>query len=125
MVSTVFVLQLVTYVIENQEDGFNKVGTESGWPFIRFWLAMFYINYYMLGTTTELSMPFQVLGFWLHLKEVFILGLDLTVTEINIKKLSYAMQYVYLSPLSIFYHFITHTLSAILSQSYLTVNLSH
>ena len=66
-------------------------------------------------------MLFQVLGFWLHLKEVFILGLDLTVTEINIKKLSYAMQYVYLSPLSIFYHFITHTLSAILSQSYLTV----
>ena len=34
----------------------------------------------MLGTTTKLSMPFQVL------KEIFFLGLGLTVTEINIKK---------------------------------------
>ena len=25
-------------------------------------------NYYMLGITTELSMPFQVLGLWLHLR---------------------------------------------------------
>ena len=31
-------------------------------------------------------MPFQVLGLWLHLKEIFFLGLGLTVTEINIKK---------------------------------------
>ena len=42
-------------------------------------------NYYMLVTTTKLSMPFQVLGLWLHLKEIF-LGLGLTVTEMNIKK---------------------------------------
>ena len=34
----------------------------------------------MLGTTTKLSIPFQVL------KEIFFLGLGLTVTEINIKK---------------------------------------
>ena len=31
-------------------------------------------------------MLFQVLGLWLHLKEIFFLGLSLTVTEINIKK---------------------------------------
>ena len=36
-------------------------------------------GYYMLGTTAKLSMPFRVL------KEIF-LGLGLTVTEINIKK---------------------------------------
>ena len=41
--------------------------------------------YYMLETTTKLSMLFQVLVLWLHLKEIF-LGLRLTVTEINIKK---------------------------------------
>ena len=40
----------------------------------------------MLATTTKLSMLFQVLGLWLHLKEIFFLGLGLTVTEINIKK---------------------------------------
>ena len=40
----------------------------------------------MLGTTTKLSMPLQVLGLWLHLEEIFFLGLGLTVTEINIKK---------------------------------------
>ena len=34
----------------------------------------------MLGTTTKLSIPFQ------FLKEIFFLGLGLTVTEINIKK---------------------------------------
>ena len=34
----------------------------------------------MLGTTTKVSIPFQVL------KETFFLGLGLTVTEINIKK---------------------------------------
>ena len=39
-------------------------------------------NYYMLGTTTKLSMPFQVLGLWLHLKEI----LGLAVTIINIQK---------------------------------------
>ena len=41
--------------------------------------------YYMLGTTTKLSMPFQVLGLWLHLKEISFLVLGLTVTEIKIK----------------------------------------
>ena len=35
----------------------------------------------MLATTTKSSMLFQVLGLWLH-----FLGLGLTVTEINIKK---------------------------------------
>ena len=35
----------------------------------------------MLGTTAKLLMQFQVL------KEIFFLGLGLTVTEINIKKL--------------------------------------
>ena len=39
----------------------------------------------MPGTTTKLSIPFQVLVLWLHLKEIF-LGLRLTVTEISIKK---------------------------------------
>ena len=55
---------------------------ESGWPSSdSSWQC-----YYMLGTTTKLSMPFQVLGLWLHLKELLFLGLGLTVTEINIKK---------------------------------------
>ena len=43
-------------------------------------------NYYMLGTTTISSMPFQVLGLWSHLKEIFFLSLDLTVTNVNTKK---------------------------------------
>ena len=38
---------------------------------------------YMLGTTTKLSMLFQVLGL---LKEMLFLDLGLIVTEINIKK---------------------------------------
>ena len=50
-------------------------------PFIRFQLA-----YDMLGTTTKLSMLFQVVGLWLHLKEIFFLSLGLTETEMNIKK---------------------------------------
>ena len=42
--------------------------------------------YYMPGTTTKLSMLFQVLVLsWVTL-ETFFLGLGLTVTEINIKK---------------------------------------
>ena len=44
--------------------------------FIRFQLV-----YYMLGTTTRLSVLLQVLGIWLHLRETFFLGLGLTVTE--------------------------------------------
>ena len=43
-------------------------------------------NHYMPGTTTKLLTPFQVLVLWLHLKEIFFLGLGLTVTEINIIK---------------------------------------
>ena len=35
---------------------------------------------------TKLSMPFQVPGLWFDLKEIFFLGLGLTVTEISIKK---------------------------------------
>ena len=37
--------------------------------------------YYMLGTTTKLSMPFQII-----VVTFVFLGLGLTVTEINIKK---------------------------------------
>ena len=49
----------------NYEIGFTKFGTESGWPFIRFyWLAILH----MPGTTTKLSTPLQVLVLWLHLK---------------------------------------------------------
>ena len=35
---------------------------------------------------TKLSMLFQVLGLWLHLNEIFFIGLGLTVTKINISK---------------------------------------
>ena len=65
--------------VENSGDRFKEVSygvPESGWPSSdSSWQC-----YYMLGTTTKLSMPFQVL------KEIFFLGLGLTVTEINIKK---------------------------------------
>ena len=44
-------------------------------------------NYlYIPGTSTKLSMLFQVLGLQLHVHLKVLLGLDLTVTEINIKK---------------------------------------
>ena len=36
--------------------------------------------------TTKLSMLFQVLGLWLHLKEIFFQGLGLIITGININK---------------------------------------
>ena len=53
----------------NQEIGFTKFGTESGWPSSEEILAGYIAhNYYMPGTTTKLSMPFQVLVLWLHLK---------------------------------------------------------
>ena len=42
--------------------------------------------YYMPGTTTKPSMLFQVLVVSQVTLEVFFLGLGLTVTEINIKK---------------------------------------
>ena len=61
------------HVIENsQEIGFtkgSKSGTESGYPFIGFQLV-----YYMLGTTSRLSMLLQVL------REAFLVS-GLTVTE--------------------------------------------
>ena len=41
---------------------------------------------YMLGTTTKLSMPFQVLGCSCTSKKNSSYTLGLTVTEINIKK---------------------------------------
>ena len=40
----------------------------------------------MLGTTTKLAVLFHVLRSWLHLKEIFFLGLGLPVIEINRKK---------------------------------------
>ena len=71
------------HVIENQEIGFKKFGTEP-----RRVVGLHQIldgnvthNYYLLGTTTNLSMLFQALGLWLHLTEVFFLGLGLTVTS--------------------------------------------
>ena len=73
-------------MIENQEIGFKKVGTELLTVIGLHQILAVTHNYYMLGATTKLSMPFQVLGLWLHLKEIFFLGLGLTVTEINIKK---------------------------------------
>ena len=42
--------------------------------------------YYMPGTTTKLSTLFQVLVLSRVTLEIFFLGLGLTVTEINIKK---------------------------------------
>ena len=58
------------HVKNSQEISFTKGGTESGWPFIRFKLASYvahsYLQAYMFGTTTKLSMLFQVLGLWLH-----------------------------------------------------------
>ena len=63
-------------------DWFQKVrygAPESGWPSSdSSWQCC-----YMLGTTTKMSMSFQVLGLWLHLKEMFFLGLGITVTEIK------------------------------------------
>ena len=60
------------HVIENQEIGFKKFGTEP-----RRVVGLHQIldgnvthNYYLLGTTTNLSMLFQALGLWLHLTEV-------------------------------------------------------
>ena len=40
-------------------------------------------NYYKLGTTTKQSMPFQVPGLWLHLKEVSFLGLGLNGNNVG------------------------------------------
>ena len=74
-------LQLVScHVIEVQEVGFKEFGTElrRGWPPAdSSWQC-----YYMLGTTTKLSVLFQVLGLYCYtdLKEIF-LGLGVTLTS--------------------------------------------
>ena len=47
---------------------------------------MLHIIISCLEPLTKLSMLFQVLGLWLHLQEIFFLGLGPTVTEISIKK---------------------------------------
>ena len=64
-------------MIEDQEIGLKIVlngAPESGWSSSdSSWQC-----YKMLETTTK---PFQVLGLWLHLKEMFFLGLGLMVTE--------------------------------------------
>ena len=73
-------------MIKNQEIGFtkgSKFRMECGW--------LFQLAFYLLGTTTtcKLSMLFQVLGLWLHLKDtetVLFLGLGLTITGNYIKK---------------------------------------
>ena len=42
------------------------------------WIVLYFeYHTHMLGTTTELAMLFQVLGLWLHLKEMLFLGLGL------------------------------------------------
>ena len=72
-------------LVSRQEIGLRKVlygAPKSGWPSSdSSWQC-----YYILGSTTKLSMPFQILGLYLYLKEIFLVGLGLTVTEINIKK---------------------------------------
>ena len=69
-------LQLVSrHVIEVQEIGFKTFGTElrRGWP--------------PADLPGNVITWFQVLVLWLHVKEIFFLGLGVTVTEVNIKKL--------------------------------------
>ena len=77
-------LQLVSgHVIEVQEIGFKKFGTEfrRGWPPAYFsWHCC-----YMLGNTNKLSVLFQLSTGVVVTLERF-LGLGVTVTEINIKK---------------------------------------
>ena len=67
-------------VIENHEIGFTK---GEIWYGEYWWSALHRIpcSWYMLGTTTRLSMLLQVLGLWLHLRETFFLGVGLTVTK--------------------------------------------
>ena len=60
-----------------QEIGF--ITPESGWP--SSWQC-----YYMLGTTTKLSVPFQSNGVIVTLERNILHCLKSTVTEINIKK---------------------------------------
>ena len=68
-------------MIEVQENGFKKFGTElrRGWPPADFsWQC-----YYMLGTTTNSAVSSSGVVVTL---EIFFLGLGVTVTEVNIKK---------------------------------------
>ena len=78
-------LQLVSrHVIEVQEIGFKTFGTElrRGWPPVDFSLQC----YYMLGNTKKLSVLFQLRSGVVVTLKIFFLGLGVTVTEINIKK---------------------------------------
>ena len=71
-------------MIEVQEIGFKKFGTKlrRGWPPADFsWQC-----YYMLGNTNKLSVLFQLSSGVIVTLEIFFLGLGVTVTEINIKK---------------------------------------
>ena len=70
-------------MIEVQEISFKKFGTElrKGWPPADFsWQC-----YYMLGNNNKLSVLFQLSSGVVVTLERF-LGLGVTVTEINIKK---------------------------------------
>ena len=72
-------------LVQSSGDCFEKVlygAPESGWPSSdSSWQC-----YYILGSTTKLSMPFQILGLYLYLKEIFLVGLDLTVTIKKVQK---------------------------------------
>ena len=39
----------------------------------------------MLGTTTKLSIAFQILGLWLHLKEIVFFSFCVTVTILYLR----------------------------------------
>ena len=70
-------------MIENQEICFEKFGMEL-WRVVglhQILAGNVTHNYYMLGITTKLSMPFQVLGLLLYLEEIFFLGLGLRLTS--------------------------------------------
>ena len=71
-------------MIEVQEIGFKKFGMElrRGWPPADFsWRC-----YYMFGNTNKLSVLFQLSSGVIVTLEIFFLGVGVTVTEINIKK---------------------------------------
>ena len=65
---------------QSSGDWFERVlygAPESGWPSSdSSWQC-----HYILGSTTKLSMPFQILGLYLYLKEIFLVGfIGVTVT---------------------------------------------
>ena len=79
-------LQLVSrHVIEIQEIGFKTFGME-----LRRVVGLYQIQagnvIICLEPLLNCQCHFHVLRLWLHLKEIFFLGLGLTVTEITIKK---------------------------------------